>query len=70
MLDTLMRNLLSLIAVLFCHVAIAQEFIPNYDEDKIPNYILPELLITKNVEKVKSAEQWENVRRQNTQSTF
>lgn len=40
-----------------------QPFVPNYDEDKIPPYTLPDPLILKSGEKVKDAETWTKQRR-------
>ncbi len=65
-----MKYLLSVVLVLFCKIAVAQEFVANYDESKIPNYTLPKLLLTKGGQKVKSAEQWENVRRSEILNDF
>lgn len=58
-----MKKLLPIFIAFIYTLSYAQEFVPNYDESKIPDYTLPELLISKNGQKVKSAEQWENFRR-------
>ncbi len=42
----------------------------NYDEDKVPNYVLPELLQLQNGEKVTSIEQWEKQRRPEIMELF
>ncbi len=42
----------------------------NYDEDKVPNYVLPELLQLQNGEKVTSVEQWEKQRRPEIMELF
>jgi hypothetical protein len=65
-----MKKLLPIFIAFICTLANAQEFVPNYDESKIPDYTLPELLTSKNGQKVKSAEQWENVRRAEIFSDF
>lgn len=35
----------------------------NYDEDKVPQYTLPELLVTQNGRKIRTLKQWEKVRK-------
>jgi len=35
----------------------------NYDESKVGEYQLPELLVTKSGQTVSTSEQWENIRR-------
>src|SRR5690606_6173718 len=35
----------------------------NYDESKVGEYTLPELLITENGQTISTSEQWENIRR-------
>lgn len=42
----------------------------NYDEDKVPSYVLPELLQLQNGEKVTSVEQWEKQRRPEIMELF
>jgi hypothetical protein len=44
-------------------LAALQSFGQNYDESKVGEYQLPELLSTENGQSVSSPEQWENVRR-------
>ncbi|WP_020530464.1 alpha/beta hydrolase [Flexithrix dorotheae] len=39
------------------------QFVANYDESKVPEYSLPELLVLENGKKVKTAGVWENKRR-------
>lgn len=41
----------------------SQEFVPNYDESKIPPYVLPELLTAKNGDKIGSSQEWQAKRR-------
>ncbi len=41
----------------------AQEFVPNYDEDKVPKYTLPDPLVMENGEKVTDVETWKAKRR-------
>lgn len=47
-----------------------QEFTPNYDESKIPDYELPALLINKDGKKVSTKDQWQNGRRKEILSDF
>ena len=50
----------------FIHQAFAQESYPpkvNYDESKVPNYELPDLLTCKDGTKVKTVKDWEQKRR-------
>ena len=42
----------------FCILANSQEFVPNYDESKVPAYILPDPLIFNNESKVSSKDDW------------
>ncbi len=42
----------------------------NYDEDKVPDYELPEILVGLNGEKAKKIEQWENTRRKEILELF
>ena len=46
------------------------EFDLCYDLNKIPDYTLPDPLILPNGTKIKSAEEWENVRRQELINLF
>jgi hypothetical protein len=41
----------------------AQEFVPNYDEDKVPKYTLPDPLVLSDGTKVTDAEMWRTKRR-------
>jgi hypothetical protein len=40
-----------------------QQFVPNYDESKVPDFILPDVLRAENGTAVKNKRQWENMRR-------
>lgn len=42
----------------------------NYDEDKIPPYTLPDALVSESGKKIKTATQWENIRRPELLSLF
>ncbi len=50
------------LAFLFFNAA-GQDFTPNYDESKIPEYELPALLVAKNGKKILSKEEWVDLRR-------
>lgn len=39
------------------------QFSPNYDESKIPDFILPDILISNANESIKNVDQWEKIRR-------
>jgi len=56
-----MRNVI--ILCLLVSFVYAQEFVANYDESKVPDYTLPELLVCEDGEKVETIEQWQNKRR-------
>ncbi|MBX2841151.1 MAG: acetylxylan esterase [Flammeovirgaceae bacterium] len=61
-----MKNIVKsffLIFFIFLTHLVSGQFVPNYDESKVPNYSLPELLILENGKKVKSVKDWENKRR-------
>lgn len=49
--------------VLMSGVATAQKFEPNHDESKVPDYALPDSLITQAGKPVEDAETWRSVRR-------
>src|SRR5512133_4083024 len=42
----------------------------NYDEAKIPSYVLPELLVSSNGQKIASRESWEKLRRKEILELF
>ena len=52
-----------LLSILFVQVVFAQEFTPNYDESKVPQFIVPDLLQTFDSERVKNIKDWERKRR-------
>lgn len=58
-----MKSFFHALIVLFPFMVFAQEFVPNYDESKIPNYVLPELLTAKDGSKISSSQEWEKQRR-------
>ena len=61
------RTTLWMLVWLLCSLSfqdvMAQEIAINYDENKIPAYELPDLLLMNNGEKVKNARQWTHERR-------
>lgn len=65
-----MKNVLTFFLLLLSLKSFAQDFTPNYDESKIPAYTLPELLVAKDGQKIKSSSQWENKRRAEIFSDF
>jgi len=58
----MLKNLTYFILCLVVTSIYAQQNV-NYDESKVPAYILPELLKCQNGEMVTTAEQWEKQRR-------
>lgn len=63
-----MKQVFTLIMVLMCAVAQAQE--ANYDESKVGSYTLPDLLLTQAGKQVTTSEDWENTRRGEILSLF
>lgn len=57
-----MKKLILALSILMTQYSIAQRDV-NYDENKVPDYTLPELLINNDGTPVKTIEQWENIRR-------
>lgn len=57
-------NILSLLIVLLtCSSSLLAQQETNYDESKVPDYVLPELLVTSGGKPVTTVPEWENVRR-------
>ncbi|HEX6227215.1 MAG TPA: prolyl oligopeptidase family serine peptidase [Chryseolinea sp.] len=48
----------------------AQEFQPNYDETKVPEYVLPDVLKTTGGKLIRNKQQWQNSRRGEILSLF
>lgn len=57
------KALFLLIALLITHLIYAQQFVPNYDESKVPKFVVPDPLVTFNQKKVKNVKDWEKKRR-------
>ncbi len=58
-----MKHICFAILIFFSTKIIAQENKPNYDESKIPNYTLPELLTAKDGKTIASSKQWNKIRK-------
>lgn len=58
-----MKYLITMIILLISVNLMAQQTGVNYDEKEVPNYKLPELLVSKNGRKIKNAKRWEKIRR-------
>ena len=65
-----MKSLLTILLLILTCFAQAQEFTPNYDESKIPEYTLPELLKAKNGSQITTSEQWQETRRHEILARF
>ena len=62
------KNLL--ILLLFSHGFALAQFQANYDESKVPDYQLPDVLILNSGDKVTTVEEWKNIRRPEILSLF
>lgn len=65
-----MKNFLTITLLLLIISACGQEFKPNYDESKVPDYELPELLVAKDDSKITNRTQWEDKRRNEILADF
>ena len=54
---------LLLVTLLLTQLAFAQQFVPNYDESKVPKFVVPDPLVTFSQKKVKNVKDWEKKRR-------
>lgn len=61
---------MAIICSLLAPAASAQDFVPNYDEAKVPQYQLPDPLVTEKGQRVRDAETWQRVRRPETLALF
>lgn len=57
------KTLFLLIVFLSAQHAFSQEFVPNYDESKVGQIIVPDPLLTFKLKKVKNSKDWEKKRR-------
>lgn len=57
------KTLFLLMTLLTAQLAFAQQFEPNYDESKVPQFVVPDPLLTFNQKKVKNVKDWEKKRR-------
>ena len=57
-----MKNIIYIFLLFLAHQSLAQ-FEPNYDESKIPDFILPDNLISNGSKKITDVNQWEKIRR-------
>ena len=59
-----MKKLIFLFISLFvAQLVFAQQFTPNYDESKVPEFVVPDLMLTFKLKKVKNVKDWEKKRR-------
>lgn len=59
-----MKELIIILLVLFTYSSLqAQDFQPNYDESKVPGYVLPDVLRTTAGKRVRNKREWERSRR-------
>jgi len=58
------------IFLIACPLFTFAQFEPNYDESKIPDFILPDVLVTKSGDKIKNVDQWEKIRRSEVLELF
>ncbi len=57
-----MKNLIFIVLLFIAYQSPAQ-FEPNYDESKIPDFVLPEILVSNSNESISNVDQWEELRR-------
>lgn len=57
------KTLFLLVTLLITQLVFAQQFEPNYDERKVPKFVVPDPLVTFNQKKVKNVKNWEKKRR-------
>ena len=58
-----MKYLVSILTLLFSFTLLAQQNTVNYDEKEVPNYTLPDLLVSEKGRKIKNVKRWEKIRR-------
>jgi len=57
------KTLLLIFSLLTAQLVFSQQFTPNYDESKVPQFVVPDPLLTFKGKKVKNAKDWEKKRR-------
>ncbi len=57
-----MKNIIFIFLLFTAHQSLAQ-FEPNYDESRIPDFILPDNLVSNGNTTISNADQWEKIRR-------
>ncbi|MGE0021390.1 MAG: hypothetical protein AB7S72_17070 [Draconibacterium sp.] len=57
------KTLFLLVTLLITQLVFAQQFVPNYDESKVPKFVVPDPLVTFHQKKVKNVKDWEKKRR-------
>ena len=57
------KTLLLIFSLITAQLVFAQQFTPNYDESKVPQFVVPDPLLTFKGKKVKNAKDWEKKRR-------
>lgn len=57
-----MKALLALLAITLPYLLAAQDFVPNYDEQKVGSYQLPDPLLKPNGKTIQSSKSWEKQR--------
>lgn len=57
------KTLFLLIVLLTSQLVFCQQFTPNYDESKVPQFVVPDPLLTFNLKKVKNVKDWDKKRR-------
>src|SRR5688572_5506187 len=66
-----MKELILTFVFLICYPSLqAQNIQPNYDEDKVPQYVLPDVLKTTAGKVVRTKNDWEKFRRDEILSLF
>lgn len=64
------KTLFLLITLITSQFAFAQQFEPNYDESKVPQFVVTDPLLTFKLKKIKNAKDWEKKRRPELEKYF
>ena len=57
------QTIFLLLTLTIAQICFAQQFVPNYDESKVPQFVVPDPLVTFHQKKVKNVKAWEKKRR-------